>query len=153
MLRAQRRTRRSTRKGMTIVEVVVSMLLMALAIIVMGRLTQTRMVESESLNYQYIMQAADGALYNIYQDFHECNSYDIMHTVDIANNIDVTTLAFDMGSAAAHIYEYDQTTYTFYFNGASQFKCEDFTVNGDPQHLYVSLKLANGERLEYTIYD
>lgn len=152
MLKARQKKHKNARKGMTIVEVVVSMLLMALAIIVMGRLTMTRMIESESLNYQYVMQAADGMLYNIYQDFHECNSYNITHTVDISHEVDTITIAFDMGSAAAHIYEYDAYTYTFYFNGASQFKCEDFTANGDSQHLYVSLKLANGERLEYTIY-
>lgn len=143
---------RKVRKGMTIVEVVVSLLLMALAVIVMGRLTETRIIESESLNYQYTMQAADGMLYSIFKDFHECRDYTITHDINASSDTDIFTIAFDMGDAGAHIYAYDQYNYTFYYNGATQFKCEDFMANGDRQHLYVSMKLANGERLEYTIY-
>ena len=151
--------KRTTRKGMTIIEVVVSLLLMALAVVVMGRLTATRIVETESLNYQYTMQAADGMLYSIYQDFHACNSYTIERVTkneDLTNpslvTSDVFTMSFDMGASGIHIYQYDYLTYHFYFNGAEQFKCEDFTASGDPQHLFVSMKLANGERLEYTTY-
>ena len=155
----KKRKQKKFRKGMTVIEVVVSLLLMALAVLVMGRLTATRIVETESLNYQYTMQAADGMLYSIYQDFHACRSYTI--TRDTRNEDptdptkvtrDVFNMSFDMGASGIHIYEYDYLTYHFYFNGAEQFKCEDFIADGNHQRLFVSMKLANGERLEYTTY-
>lgn len=155
----KKRKQKKYRKGMTVIEVVVSLLLMALAVLVMGRLTATRIVETESLNYQYTMQAADGMLYSIYQDFHACNSYTITRDTkreDPSNPTkitrDVLNVSFDMGASGIHIYEYDYLTYHFYFNGAEQFKCEDFTADGNHQRLFVSMKLANGERLEYTTY-
>lgn len=150
--------KKKTRKGMTVIEIVVALLLMALAIIVMGRLTATRIAETEYLNYQFTMQAADGVLYNVYKDYHACNSFtlDTIRPHDTNPAADPTLyktiLSFDLGSGGIHIYEYDKETYWLRINGAEQFKCDDFVVNGDTQHLYVSLRLPTGERLEYTIY-
>ena len=143
-----KKVNKKVRKGMTVIEIVVAMLLMALAIIVMGRLTATRIAETESLNYQFTMQAVDGMMYSIYSDFHACRDY----TVESSPTFTKTILSFDLGSGGIHIYEYDKDTYWFYFNGAQQFKIEDFSAVGDMQHLYVSMKLPNGERLEYTTY-
>lgn len=158
------------RKGMTVAELVVAILLLSFAVIVMGRLTMTRIAENESLNYQYTMQAAEGMLYNMYKDFHSCRDVVVdssPYTATVKDKLTrsgvtyvkgdtlpavITSISFDLGASGSHVYSFDDFLYTFYYNGASQFKCEDFEVNGDMQHLYVSIRLANGERIEYTIY-
>ncbi len=138
------------RKGMTIVEVVVALLLMGLAFIVIGRLTGSRIAQTEGLEYQFDMRAADGYMYGIYQDFHNCNSY----TNESSGTGDQrkTTLTFDLGTEGVTIYEFRTGEHKCYYNNIEQFDCTAFTANGNDQFLYVSVQLDSGQRLEYQIY-
>ncbi len=136
------------RSGMTIVETIVALFLMALAVIVMARLTSARIAESEHLGYQFEMRAADACMYDIYEKFHSCVDYEVAHDIDTG----VTSLTFNMGTDGSYAWEFRPAEFKMYMNNAEQFRCAAFTAHGDSEKLYVSLKLENGQRLEYHIY-
>lgn len=136
------------RKGMTIIETVIALLLMAFAVIVMGRLTSARIAETEHLGYQFEMRSADACMYDIYEKFHSCVSYEITHDRDVGT----TAIAFDMGRSGMFTWEFRAEEYKMYYNNTEQFSCSGFLVNGDSEKLYVSIRLLDGQRLEYNIY-
>lgn len=144
------------RKGMTIVEVIIALLLMGLAFVVIGRLTGSRIAQTEALEYQNNLRGADSFMYNIYQDFHNCREYTAKS--EGTGEDRVTKIQFDMGLDGVHIYEYRVKDRMCYFNNVDQFSCSAFVVNettegtGNQQFLYVSIQLDNGQRLEYQIY-
>lgn len=135
---------------MTIIEVVVALLLMGLAFVVIGRLTGAKIAQTEGLEYQNNLRAADSFMYNIYQDYHQCVDYTEEHTG--AGEDAVTKLTFNMGTNGIHIYEYRVKDSTCYLNNVPSFTCRAFVVNGNEQFLYVSVQLDNGQRLEYQVY-
>lgn len=148
------------RKGMTIVEVIIALLLMGLAFVVIGRLTGSRIEQTEALKYQDNLRGADGFMYNIYQDYHQCNNY-YGNATDGPDKYEfstgtgedrVTKITFDMGLEGVHIYEYRVRDHMCYINNVDAFECRAFVVNGNEQFLYVSIQLDNGQRLEYQIY-
>lgn len=163
------------RKGMTLVETMVALMLMGFAVIVIARLTSARISETEILETQYTVQAVDGFLYNIYQDYHKSKSFEIMTEPLVRVNEDGTEtpiysetpdpitgeykqlevfsgLAFDMGAYGASLYSYDRKTGGCYVNGSLVFKCENFVAEGTKQFLFVSIKLPNQKVFEYEIY-
>ena len=78
MLMVKNILRKRRRQGMTMIETIVALLLMAMAILVIGRLTSARIAETEILESQYSVQAVDAFMYGIYQDYHKCLSFDIV---------------------------------------------------------------------------
>lgn len=148
------------RKGMTLVEIIVAVMLMALAFIVIGRLTSARIAQTEALKYHENLRGADSFMYNIYQDYHQCvdyygkeetgdDRYEFMWDTPTG---EVSSITFNMGTAGVHIYEYREEDGTCYFNNNAAFSCRDFIVNGNATFMYVSITLDNGQRLEYQIY-
>lgn len=155
------------RKGMTIIEVVIALLLMGLAFIVIGRLTGSRIAQTEALKYQENMRAADGFLYNIYQDYHQCVDYEVVTSDNTVNGLQVlsTELRFNLGTEGVHIYEYRRERQesalvageyiekrACYYNNIESFECNAFDINPNDSFLFVSIQLDNGQRLECTIY-
>ncbi len=140
-----------SRRGMTLIETIIALLLMALAMIVMLRLTGVRLEETKDLGVQFDVRSADAFMYDIYQDFHVCNDLSVDRVEDSEGRYR-TTLIFDLGSKGSRTYEYRSATRTAYIDGAKQFKCSSFVVRGTKQHLFVSIKLHGEKRLEYEIW-
>ena len=59
MLMVKNILKKRRRRGMTMIETIVALLLMAMAILVIGRLTSARIAETEILESQYSVQAVD----------------------------------------------------------------------------------------------
>ena len=157
MLMVKNILRKRRRQGMTMIETIVALLLMAMAILVIGRLTSARIAETEILESQYSAQAVDAFMYGIYQDYHKCLSFDIVDDPieDEAGNLLRTltkSISFDLGTGGANIYSYDRETGKCYVNGSEVFKCESFVAQGTSQFLYVAVKLQNQKILEFQIY-
>ncbi len=133
------------RSGMTLVETIIALALMGMAVIVMARLTASRIADTENLGKQFAVKAADAYIYGIYQDFHDCNGYEIVRADDDLSQVQ---LIFDLGSEGSHIYSYSPSDGHAYMNGVMQFPCNAFVLRGTTEELFVSVKLENEQRLE-----
>lgn len=147
-----RRKVKKRRSGLSLIEIVVSLLLMGLAVVVMGRLAASRIEEAEHLNYQAEMTSADAMMYSIYKDYKACQGLDIQKVIaEDSSSINIK-LIFDLGLNGARVYEYRSTEGSMWVDGAEQFRCSSFFVDATDQHLYINLKLPGGQVLEYELF-
>lgn len=137
------------RRGTTLVETIIALIVMGLAVNVMTRLTAVRLTEQESLDNQYVMVALDSYLSDIYHSFHACDSYTI-ETNDHTGYCRITfQISADVGAA---MYEFQPATGKCYFNGIEQFECSEFKAVGTMYGIYISVKLPHEREIELNIY-
>lgn len=146
---AKRFLRFRRRKGTTLVETVISVIILSLAVMVMVEITQTKVNEQAGIDAQYSLLTVDGYLSDIYHDFH--SAYNVTVTSDSVTGD--CRIVFDLGAAlGASIYEFDSVTRCCYKNGADQFKCLKMEATGAANTLYVGIKLPGEQLLDINIY-
>lgn len=136
------------RKGFSVLETIISVLLLSLAIITMIRLTAVKISEQASIDSNYSMFTADAFLSDIYRDFHNAS--------EITSTADETTgrckLNMELTDGTIKLYEFIPETGYCYINGVEQFLCSSMTVRSARDSLYVAIRLPNSKIMEIDIY-
>lgn len=151
------------KKGMTLVETLVALVIMSLGVVVMARLTQASVQQQESLDSQYSLVSIDAVMSDIYHDFHSAEDIKV-------NKFDgLVSLVFDLGDGVVHLYDwvdegvesittpgnavnYEASRATFYVNGVNAFKCSGFDAEYNAGNLFISILVDNDKRLEMNVY-
>ena len=136
------------RKGLSIIETMISVILMALAVIVMARLTAIKVAEQSHIDSSYSMFTADAYLSDIYHDFQSA----VFITSEYNEDTGRCKLTMDMGVETIKLYEFLPETGYCYLNGVQQFECSAMEVRSAKDSLYVALRLPDSRRLEIDIY-
>lgn len=154
------------RKGMTLVETIVSLVILALGVIVMARITQASVQQQESIDSQYSLLSIDAVMSDIYHDFHAAQTIQVNKSGSGKGAI--VSLVFDLGEGLVHLYDWvnegeKKTTLengrevisnaaAFYINGEKAFDCAGFEASYMSGELYVAILVEGDKRLEMTIY-
>lgn len=142
--------KRQRRRGMTLVETLVALIIMALGVIVMARITAAKVQEQTSIDSQYVLLNIDAVLSDIYHDFHAAevvNAYESGTGDDL-----VVSLNFDLGDGVVRLYAWVAKTGKLYVNGIEQFSCSAFEVRYTADNLYVAVRTPNEKRLDIDIF-
>lgn len=158
--------RQKKRKGMTLVETIVSLVIMALGVIVMARITQTSVQQQASIDSQYTLLSIDAVMSDIYHDFHAAQTIQVNESGSGVGK--TVSLMFDLGDGVMHLYDWvyegEKTTTlengktlvsdtaTFYVDGKKAFDCTSFEASYLSGELYVAIQVESDKRLEMTIY-
>lgn len=142
---------RKARRGMSLIETLVALVIFSLAIIVMARVTSIKIAEQSNIDSQYIMINVDGFMADLYHTFHRCNGVTV---TDYGGGS--CSLSFDLGAEGSMIVEYiydaSTLTGTVYQNGVVQFKAAGFEVRSAANNLYVAVKISGERKLDMDIY-
>lgn len=138
---------RRRRRGMTLVETVIALLLLSLAVLVMTRLTGSKVDHQANLSSQYAIQAVDTFFYDVYNDFHNCSAFTVTQNGDGSY-----IMLFDLGDANRSLYEFKASEKAVYVKGVEVFKCSNMEVRGAGNSLYVSIRLPSERTLEMDIF-
>lgn len=159
-----------SRKGMTLLETVIALLILSLAVNVMSKLTSTRIAETEMMDSQYVMLHVDALLAEMYNDFHRCQKFYVVggddpyavpddgsgDEEDEAEVDPSSMVVFEMGAEGAIVYQYiwddAKSIGTLYRDGVKMFNCRDFQVRGLANNLYVGVRIDGDKRLEMDIF-
>lgn len=144
------KTSQMQRRGMTLVETLVSLVIFSLGVIVMARITSAKVQEQANLDSQYELISMDAMMSDIYHDFHACESIAVNSSG--SGDTQVVNLTFDLGDGIVHIYDWFAADSTFYFNGVEQFKCYGMEASYLSGNLTVALFTESDKRLEMDIY-
>lgn len=161
-----RQRRQRKRRGMTLVETIIALIIMALGVVVMARITQSSVQQQASIDSQYTLISIDAVMSDIYHDFHAAETIQVTKTGSGVG--ETISLVFDLGEGVVHLYDWvyegeDVTVLengkeikvdkaTFYVNGKKAFDCAGFEVTYLSGELYVAIHVEGDKRLEMTIY-
>lgn len=145
------------RKGMTLVETLVALVIMSLGVIVMARITASKVQETASIDSQYTLLSIDATLSDIYHDFQIAKEIKVSPEEDdtstsTSTSDRIVSLAFDLGDGIVHLYDWFSETGKFYYNGIEQFSCTEFEVRYNSDNLYVAIRTPNEKRLELDVF-
>lgn len=135
------------RKGFSMIETLASVVILSFLVVVIGRISTSRLTNQDSIEAQYSVLAADAVMGDIYEDFHNADSYSF--TESPAGQ---RMLIFLLRNGDSRVYSLDPTDDSFYKNGVFQFKATRFDVVGTGASMTVSVKLADERLLDYTVY-
>ena len=152
---------RRKRKGMTLVETIVALIIMSLGVVVMARITATKVQEQSAIDSQYILLNIDAMLSDIYHDFHAAEEIQVHDNTggSLTEGASIS-LTFDLGDGVVHLYDWiiepnasaGGTTGVFYYNGDRQFNCSGFEVRYTAGNLYVAFVTDGERRLDMDIF-
>lgn len=135
------------RKGMTLVETVIAILLLSLAVLVMARLTGVKVDHQANLSSQYSIQAVDAFFYDVYNDFHNASTFSVTQNTDGGY-----IMLFDLGDGNRSLYEFKASEKAMYSKGMEVFKCSNLEIRGAGNSLYVAVRLPSERVLEMDIF-
>lgn len=174
--------RRNGRRGFSLVETIVALLILSMAIIIIATLTGARIRQQEDIEYQVSYQAVDAFFYSVYNDFHTCESFLVATTKEqtgtdaegnpvYADEVSGVTLNFvftemvdvEPGEDGEPAYQGKTKLYTYQwdkdrnrgvmYQGAYElFECSALEVRGVARNLYMSVRLPSDKTLEMDIY-
>lgn len=142
-----RKVLKKARKGTTLVETVIALMLLALAVVVMTALTGSKVDQQYSMEAQYSLQAVDAFMYSVYTDFHNCETFVITETGSGG-----ASLLFDMGNSKSTLYEYRASEKKVYIQGVEAFSCSNLIAHGAGNSLYLAVRLPSERILEMDIF-
>ena len=135
------------RKGFSMIETIAAVVILSLLVIVIGRISTSRLTNQDSIEAQYSVLAADAVLGDIYEDFHNALSYSF--TESPAGQ---RMLVFTLKDGTSSVYSLNPTDDGFYKNGVFQFNATRFDVVGTGASMTISVKLVDERLLDYTVY-
>ena len=151
---------KKTLRGITLIETLVSLIIISLCTVVMVRLSAVKLDDQQSMDEQYSLINVDGTLSDIYKDFQSCYSVDVADTDGGG-----VVLYFTLWDGVSTYYEFRPHVVTnedrsiqvrrsgsFYKDGIEQFKCSGFRVNTSENYLSATILLENEQDMTITVF-
>ena len=136
------------KRAFSLIETMISVILLALAVIVMARLTSVKIAEQANIDSSYSMFTAEAFLSDIFHDFQRASTISSEYQEDTGR----CRLTMEMSDNTIKLYEYVPDAGYCYIDGVQQFECTGMEVRSARDSLYVSVKLPNSRRLEMDVY-
>lgn len=134
------------RRGLSMIETIASMVLLAIMMTVIGHMALTRITDSAHVDAQYAILSADTFLADIYTDFHSAQDFEYVE------GSAGPQLSFMMPDGLENVYSFSPITNKCYKNGVEQFTATRFRVIGATNNLNVEVKLPSERLLTLNMY-
>ena len=143
------------KKGATLIETVIALVILSLAVIVMTNITALKVNEQKDLDSQYVIVNVDALFSDMYRDFHNCTRFEVIESEEEDPNDRTYTISMDLPTGFV-LYEYipnaTGTGGEIYVNGAKFLSCRGIQVIPTSNSLYVAVIVNNERRLDMQIY-
>lgn len=137
------------RGGLSMIEMIACLVLMAMMLVIIGKVSLARTQDSMNIDAQYRILAADGWLADIYRDYHAATAINYVRNDATGEN----DLHFTMLDGSENVYSFSSETGYCYTNGVEQFQATRFEVTGTGRNIDVSVKIPSERLLTINIYE
>lgn len=137
----------SKRKGMTMIELMVALLLSVICAITLIYITMMKTNSQSDLDSQSQMLAIDGFFNDVYREFKDANTVEVYQEDE-----DYVTLTLATAEGEGTIYSFSAGSGELKKDNIPLFKCENVTVLKTANNLYIGVKVEGDKLIELSAF-